>query len=538
MGKHGGGNRRPHMLRTSIPAVLALLLMIPGASAAEQASGAVDVKGRVDVENLAQAHAQAAHALLAPDLFSSISLRVTNGAGQAAEVCYVERTYVTVKEPFPQLSFQPVPDEPKCYTDSNLTLSLEGAAEGDSYVGFYPIEMGLTFEDAKAAHLEFWDNGRLASNGAETTSLRPTDAHPRDRHYYVMDVNTSHVVVEASGLITGTMTGHLKVLGLPVHVSSDSGPHTFETGIGEPSGPAGEQKRRWVFVTLKNADFVLESGAPVLAAVEGLQASTSGKLSFRAMSGSIVSSEATYSPRRAQTDSINGTFSTTLIPRDGVGNVGTLTLQGTVAGTSMVRVPVPPGAEGAAASSLSLLLLGAVLGGGAAVAVGAVVLYRRRMQKRVHPALARGAPNEPAVLVTVEHEEPESLERLLEKATTAAAWADWASALRLVRRAQHEAPDDADLRRSEGRYLSRLGHHEEALAAYEVAAVLGDAVAYVDAAVCAWRMRDEPSAKAFLEKALEADPTLAAEIEREPALEILREDEEVQRLLRDARERA
>lgn len=364
------GMRRTEKVVSLIAATAVLLLLAPNALATEQANGEVTVTGHVTIVGPGSVAFGDVLALVAPELVAGSRLTIED---DASNLCYVTKSFTVADTPIERIEVENgAAKSESCNDFAHMALDTTLGYDPHGYVGIYPDSMVVVAQDFDNLTAE----PRLASYLASDEGDRaPTEVTPRASIYYANKVEAPNVLVEVAGQLTGTFSGQIKIRGLNLDISSDSGRNGYVTGTTEPNGPAGERIVRIAILTVTDAKFTFTSPALLLLAAREAEISVEqGGVEFRATGGSLASDEANYAPRHGLRDTIEGTLTATLLP-SATDGTGILSMSGALSSTSLERVPVPVAPVSRRTHDWGLVAIGAVLTSG--VAVGALLTRRR-----------------------------------------------------------------------------------------------------------------------------------------------------------------
>ena len=394
---------------------------------------------------------------------------------------------------------------------TDLRVDLVQWSSGEGWLGIYP-GASSTLHLASSAPVgvkvsDFSTLGPAEDPGAPLSGANDQSDQPRQRRYY-QSVAEDHLYFEATGAIRATGPMSVKILGPLLHVESREFTGDFRTGRATGTGLLQEETYQWVFFTVEDATFVMESDGLVQMAMGALSASWSGAARFTPVRGELLVDGESYSAKPGAA-MVGGDFSGSLAPRRDASRLLTfLAIDGHLSSTTLQpqAANVAAGRGGSDLPWLPLILFGAVVVGGSA---GAAVLATRR-RRSATPAVA-GSP--PAFVGPYDGLHADDFIRLADEA---AVERRWARALQWAQQARRMAPTNARIRADEGEYLFQLGLFEEALLAFGEASRLDGSEGYADyrgaqAAVAAGRPVDE--VLAWLERALGRSPDLVGDLE-------------------------
>ena len=493
-------------------ASLWVVLLAPGAAA-------WSVEGSLLVET--GAHFPAGSRLaMHPDLV--FAGNVTDGIRVEVEAARVnvhvyEKTYVSV----PPLVRGERAFREASWTLTGASVAVAGAADARAFLALEGACADDAFVPAATSTVEHRTS--TVTSSADVLRVAPGGSSPRATSYW-RERTGDHVFVEAPGAFTGRCAGTLRVQGLDLTLRAAENETRIATGSRETG--TGESVERWVYLAFDRADLRIASpDAPVRllsASVEAI--AWSGPAHLRALDGQLRTAHADYASVGAAR--LAGDLTASILPVPGDARLLRLAaIRGDLASTTLAEHPRPaPPAPGPAVpwAGAAVLLLAAVAAGGAA---GGLAAWRPR---------PRRAPP------TREDQHAWCL-----------AWASWfeeqedaAAALECLRCARGFVDEaDHDHLLWEGACLDRLGHLEDALAAFEAAVAVaprGECEAAFSAAIVAGQLAREEPALLNLRLALMADPFLVevvdalAESDDDPFAP-LRARPEFRKLLREAR---
>lgn len=420
-----------------------IALLLPLASAGEQANGLLDVSGPVLLEGMTTAQPDQVLAFVVPDLSNGITVHLK--APGLSDICNVTKEFAGIQTSVRSADTEVPTSGPDCHEETDLAITAGGSAtDPRDYFAAYPKtpdSMRVTLqseglrEEAAAGSHQF--NSRDAD--------RSTPADPKANEWYLVRANDS-VVVTGVASVEGIFSGCLKFHGPSVDTSSTSGSQHYTTTQTDSGGILHTTTVEWLYVCVQDAALTITGNSPILMGVNAMSATTQGSLHFTSTGGNLASDHFTYETKAKDAD-LTGTLTTNFSASSQLHVVGSLNS----AMMARARIPTSPLASNWGKAGV----LGAVLLGGGLM-VGAVVLYRRRAAQVVLQA----AP--PAATVP----SPARVAREF------AAIGELGMAIEFARAARQEQPGDADLALQEGLWLFRLGQYAEALRAFDAAILL------------------------------------------------------------------
>lgn len=501
--------RRVDQMRVRVGGLLAvfLLLLAPSALAA-QASGHLTIEGPASFPSGTRLEAKPL-GLLLNDTADLAGFQVY---AKTLDVRVIEQEYLGV----PGIAIFSVPtrqhERSWILNDAQVEL-LDDEPEG--ILGIYPgRDATMAFVTESNSVLEAREISVLTSGqvfGSVTQQERP--------HYYARVENQDHVRFAAPGTFSYLGSGSLLLRGPDVRLTAHN-ETDVQTGYTETDSP--HVVDRWLLLSFESARVEVKTTQPVDVAALDVQIAWDGEARFTPRTGSIRAGPQQYVPTGAPAH-LSGAFSASFSPlSEGVADLAGL--QGDLRTTSL-RVRPAPLTDNPSSGPSGLLVLGVVLGGGTVLAGGVLLHRRSRSRSAPQPRAAHQRSLDARLLdlmaaaTTPTYAARNTAAWYVRGAELAGDREEWALALAAIRAARRAEPHEPRHAREEGTYLIKLGRHDEALAAFEEAAGMGDAYGALLAAAVAARIDQTSAADALLERALMLDPFLVGEVEAEPEMD-------------------
>lgn len=387
----------------------------------------------------------------------------------------------------------------RSYTITNAIVARTSGTH-DGYLGMYPEEtatLNMTGHGAMNASLSM---ATRMEDGGQRTSDDPRS------WWYLQQIEGPHGLYTTSGSAVLDGPSAIKIHGLDVTIQGAENATAEIVRTGRFQDDPLHSRQVWLYLEAASLHVEVAGDAPLEAAARGAASlAWTGEVTLKSPGGNLRASGATYTPTRDE-ETLDGRLTATLTP-NGDGRSGRLLVNGDLGQTTLARVPLhAPLTPGAAAS---LWVLGAVVG--SALPVGGLV----------------------AVLA---HRRGAQLEEALRKADEAEDADEWEDALHWLQEARRLRRKDADLALREATALRNLDRSQEALAAYDAAALLsGSHEAPYWAGILCVHLGEFDAAETYLKAALDRNSGLHADIEADPLLALVRASASFQEALWDAR---
>ena len=323
-----------------IASLVLVLLSLPSATAAiGHVQGELTVRGPVSFGSPASSTLLDVYGLVAPKLNRDTSFTFV---ADSVRLCEAGSAFVVIAEEF--RSENPTGTTHECRTLTNVTIETTQSFDPWGYVGIYPDSMYATLETNVPFSAEPRVSSRIASDDANQGRAGGDAEGSID---YAMSFDAPHVLSRAAGNLEATLTGLLKVRGLNLLVSANEGEFRYETGVKDSQGPVVTDRRvSYALLHAIDAHLIVRSTTPIDIVASSTETTVpGGRVEFATVRGSLESTDAEYVPSRdarraSESDHIEGILTTTLTYNEASG-AGLLAVEGSLATTSLKRVPVP-----------------------------------------------------------------------------------------------------------------------------------------------------------------------------------------------------